>query len=229
MNIEQKMAPGGRWVLAAAIVMLIVGSFYYFVYRPVVAEFTNLEQQFAEDREFLQKTEAIVLARRAAVAGEQASSDTAKRDAAVPAIPGQEAILLELQLTAAATGVKLEEVVFEEPTIPAPSGTEVEGFALERFDLISPFSTGDGVSSDLSAAVAGTKLPDDEVIGMAGISAVRIQVNLRGAAATVKAFSKGLQQTERLYIVRSFTYGTDAAGKETSSLGLVAFYREQSQ
>lgn len=224
------MAPGGRWVLAAAIVMLVVGSFYYFGYRPAVAEFTNLEQQFAENRDFLQKTEAIVLARRAAVAGEQASPDIAKRDAAVPAIPGQEAILLELQLTAAATGVKLEEVVFEEPTVPASPGTEVEGFALERFALIKPFSTeGAGAATDLSAAFEGTKLPDDEVISLAGISAVRIQVNLRGAAASVKAFSKGLQQTERLYIVRSFAYGTDAAGKETSSLGLVAFYREHPQ
>ncbi|MDU2243133.1 MAG: hypothetical protein E7E23_21430 [Paenibacillus sp.] len=204
---------GARWMLVAALVMLAAGSFYFLGYRPEVEKSANLASDHEEKRLFLQKTQAIVDAKRADLAAEGASADTAKREAAVPGEPDREGILLDLEQAAKSSGAKIQEVVFEEPGIGAQTAAASE-------------TTPTGDSSTLNgSSVAG--LPNGaEDLTAAGFTEMLMRVNLRGTLAEVKNFAAALQGAERLYVVLSFEYGNEeAVDSNTSVFQLLAFYR----
>ncbi|WP_178019880.1 hypothetical protein [uncultured Paenibacillus sp.] len=201
-----------RWMLVAALVMLAAGSFYFLGYRPEAEKSVNLEADHEEKRLFLQKTQAIVDAKRADLAAEKASADSAKREAAVPDEPDREGILLDLEQAATTSGVKIQEVVFEEPGTGGQTAV-----AAETTPTGDP-STLEGNSS------AG--LLNGADFGAAGFNAMSMRLNLRGTLAEVKSFAAALQGAERLYVVQSFEYGNEEATESNASVfRLLAFYR----
>mgnify|MGYP001087362918 CR=1 FL=1 len=199
-------------MLVAALVMLAAGSFYFLGYRPEAEKSVNLEADHEEKRLFLQKTQAIVDAKRADLAAEKASADSAKREAAVPDEPDREGILLDLEQAATTSGVKIQEVVFEEPGTGGQTAV-----AAETTPTGDP-STLEGNSS------AG--LLNGADFGAAGFNAMSMRLNLRGTLAEVKSFAAALQGAERLYVVQSFEYGNEEATESNASVfRLLAFYR----
>lgn len=199
-------------MLVAALVMLAAGSFYFLGYRPEAEKSVNLEADHEEKRLFLQKTQAIVDAKRADLAAEEASADSAKREAAVPDEPDREGILLDLEQAATTSGVKIQEVVFEEPGTGGQTAV-----AAETTPTGDP-STLEGNSS------AG--LLNGADFGAAGFNAMSMRLNLRGTLAEVKSFAAALQGAERLYVVQSFEYGNEEATESNASVfRLLAFYR----
>ncbi|MGG6314630.1 hypothetical protein [Paenibacillus macerans] len=227
---------GARWMLAAAVIMLAAGSFYFFGYRPAVSESASLQSEREEKEQFLQKTAAVVSAKRDEAAAGNASADAAKREATIPARPDREGILLDLERAAKESGVQLQEIVFEEPEAGLQEGalegvstvdssaSDENGFIAGNTATSNPSRS---FSGGLSAALHGAGLVEETALGSAGISAVSLQVNLKGTLAAVQSFSASLQEAERLYVVRSFGYGRDeVTGSETSVIGLAAFYRE---
>lgn len=194
---------GARWKLVAALVMLAAGSFYFFGYRPEAEQSVSLESDHEEKRLFLQKTQEIVEARRADLAAENASADAAKREAAVPDEPDREGILLDLEQAAKSSGVRIQEVVFEETGISEPSADPAETAPMDNPGLLS-----------------------EADFNLAGFTGMSFRLNLQGALAEVKSFAAALHKDERLYVVQSFEYGNDeATGTKTAVLQLLAFYR----
>ena len=190
-------------MLVAALVMLAAGSFYFFGYRPEVAKSVNLESDRVEKQLFLQKTQAIVDAKRADLAAENASADTAKQEAAVPDEPGREGTLLDLEQAAKSSGVQIREVVFEESGIGEPSAASAETTPMDAPGLLN--------EADINSA---------------GFTVMSFRLNLKGTLAEVKSFAAALQDAERLYVVQSFDYGDEeATGTKAAVLQMLAFYR----
>ncbi|MBW4840713.1 MAG: hypothetical protein KZY74_15070 [Paenibacillaceae bacterium] len=204
MKTEQSFgSAGARWMLVAALVMLAAGSFYFFGYRPEVEQSVSLESDHEEKRLFLQKTQAIVEARRADLAAENASADAAKREAAVPGEPDREGILLDLEQAAKSSGVRIQEVVFEENGISEPSADLAEPTPIDDPGLLN--------EADFNSA---------------GFNEMSFRLKLKGALVEVKSFAAALQDAERLYVVQSFNYGDEeATGTKTAVLQLLALYR----
>ncbi|MGG3456719.1 hypothetical protein [Paenibacillus rhizolycopersici] len=200
---HQSGSAGARWMLIAALVMLAAGSFYFFGYRPEVAKSVNLESDHEEKQLFLQKTQAIADAKRADLAAENASADTAKQEAAVPDEPDREGTLLDLEQAAKSSGVQIREVVFEESGIGEPSAASAETTPM---DALGPLNEAD--------------------INSAGFTVMSFRLNLKGTLAEVKSFAAALQDAERLYVVQSLDYGDEeATGTKTAVLQILALYR----
>lgn len=221
-------------MLVAALVMLAAGSFYFFGYRPEAEKSVNLESDHAEKRLFLQKTLSIVDAKRADLAAEGASADTAEREAAVPDEPDREGILLDLEQAAKSSGAQIREVVFEEPgnggqaaaaaeTLPTAEPSNLGASSPTGADSQSAFpASADG----FPAAMGDPGLLNGADFNSTGFTAMSLRLNLRGTLAQVKTFAAALQAAERLYVVRSFEYGKEEAlESETAVFQLLTLYR----
>lgn len=236
MNAEHRSGTAGaRWILAAALVMLAAGSFYFWGYQPEVEKIASLKSNHEEKRLFLQKTRAIVEAKRAELAAESTSADTMEREAAVPGESDREGILLDLEQAAKSAGVQIQEVVFEAPGIGALSEASAETLPTDSLSTLDEnLSAGVDLLSALSTSINGSPAAMGELgllqevdLTAAGFSSLSLRLTLRGTLAEVKSFAAVVQSAKRLYVVQSFEYGKEEAlVSETAAFRLVAFYRE---
>ncbi|MGN8769178.1 hypothetical protein ACTNDP_09190 [Paenibacillus barengoltzii] len=234
MNTEHRSgSAGARWMLIAALVLLAAGSFYFFGYRPEMEKSANLASDHEAKQLFLQKTQAIVEAKRADAAASDALADTAKREAAVPEEPDREGILLDLERAAKSSGVQIREVVFEGPESGGSFAVSADAAAVDNslsldgsVSILNSLPAGSSSTDGVPSALGASGLLNEAELSTAGFTVMSLQLQLRGSLAEVKNFAAALQKADRLYIVDSFEYGREEeVESKTAAFRLLALYR----